>query len=225
MSPCACEWSHPEGVYSPTVSPSKKATEAPPAAVSGSVETSLGQRLRDIRKARGLSLAGVAHSTAISPSFLSLVELGKSDITIGRLTRLAEFYKISFDELLGGAEAEELDIIRGHGRQLIHSPAEGIDIFMLTSSTRGTMLPMVLEFEPGAELAEYGKHRGEEFVHVVEGTLGLEVEGAEPRELKAGDSAYYSAERPHLFRNASSKKPLTLLCVDSPPPTLIADLS
>ena len=206
------------------MSPTKKATQAPPAA-SSSVETSLGQRLRDIRKARGLSLAGVAHSTSISPSFLSLVELGKSDITIGRLTRLAEFYKISFDELLGGAEAEELDIIRGHGRQLIHSPAEGIDVFMLTSSTRGTMLPMLLEFEPGAELAEYGKHRGEEFVHVIEGTLNLEVDGAEPRELKAGDSAYYSAERAHLFRNASSKKPLTLMCVDSPPPTLITDLS
>lgn len=223
-SPTAVERLHPQGVYSPTVSPSKKAAEATPAPAS-SVETNLGQRLRDIRKARGLSLAGVAHSTSISPSFLSLVELGKSDITIGRLTRLAEFYKISFDELLGGAEAEELDIIRGHGRQLIHSPAEGIDIFMLTSSTRGTMLPMLLEFEPGAELAEYGKHRGEEFVHVIEGTLSLEVDGTEPRELKAGDSAYYSAERPHLFRNASSKKPLTLMCVDSPPPTLITDLS
>lgn len=206
------------------MSTSKKAPEAQLPPAPATVETNLGQRLRDIRKSLGLSLAEVATATTISPSFLSLVELGKSDITIGRLTRLAEFYKITFDELLGGAEAEELDIIRGHGRQLIHSPAEGIDIFVLASSTRGTMLPMLLEFEPGAELAEYGKHRGEEFVHVLDGTLILDVDGAEPRELKAGDSAYYSAERPHLFRNASNRKSLTLMCVDSPPPTLTSNL-
>jgi quercetin dioxygenase-like cupin family protein len=48
----------------------------------------------------------------------------------------------------------------------------------------------------------------------------LELEGAEPRLLETGDSAYYSAERPHLFRNASSKKVLRAVCVDSPPPTV-----
>ena len=202
----------------------KKAPEAELSTATTAVETNLGRRLRDIRKDLGLSLAEVASATTISPSFLSLVELGKSDITIGRLTRLAEFYKITFDELLGGPEAEELDIIRGHGRQLIHSPAEGIDVFMLASNRRGAMLPMLLEFEPGAELAEYGRHKGEEFVHVIDGTMILDVDGAEPRELKSGDSASYSAERPHLFRNASGKTSLTVMCVDSPPPILSADL-
>lgn len=184
-----------------------------------STELTLGSRLREIRTARRLSLADVATATAISPSFLSLVELGKSDITIGRLTRLAEFYRISFGDLLGGADGGDVDLVRGHGRQMIHSPAEGIDVYLLTSSTRRTMMPMLLELEPSAELAEYGQHAGEEFVHVLEGSLVLEVEGAEPRALAAGDSAYYSAERPHLFRNGSATDPLTLICVDSPPPT------
>ena len=58
----------------------------------------------------------------------------------------------------------------------------------------------------------------EEFVHVLEGTLILEVDTAEPQELRAGDSAYYRSDRPHLFRNASDDAPLRLICVDSPPP-------
>jgi transcriptional regulator with XRE-family HTH domain len=189
----------------------------PPGSVAD--ELNLGLRLREIRKARRLSLADVANATEISPSFLSLVELGKSDITIGRLTRLAEFYKISFGDLLGGSDAGEVDLVEGRGRQLIHSPAEGIDVFLLTSNTRRTMMPMLVEFMPSAELAEYGRHDGEEFVHVLEGSLVLELEGSAPRLLVAGDSAYYSAERPHLFRNASATEPLTLMCVDSPPPT------
>jgi transcriptional regulator with XRE-family HTH domain len=177
----------------------------------------LGATLRAIRTSRRLSLAAVAKATDISPSFLSLVELGKSDITIGRLTRLAEFYKISFTDLLGGADTTDAEIVRTHERQLIHSPAEGIDVYLLTSDTRRTMMPMLLVFEPSAELAEYGRHEGEEFVHVIEGSLMLEIDGADVRTLTTGDSAYYSGERPHLFRNASSKKRLRLVCVDSPP--------
>ena len=180
----------------------------------------LGATLRAIRTSRRLSLASVAEATNISPSILSLVELGKSDITIGRLTRLAEFYKISFADLLGGADTTDAEIVRTHERQLIHSPAEGIDVYLLTSDTRRTMMPMLLVFEPSAELAEYGRHEGEEFVHVIEGSLVLEIEGSDLRTLETGDSAYYSAERPHLFRNASGKKPLRLVCVDSPPPTV-----
>jgi transcriptional regulator with XRE-family HTH domain len=183
-------------------------------------DLNLGATLRGIRTSRRLSLAEVAEATRISPSFLSLVELGKSDITIGRLTRLAEFYKISFADLLGGDETSDAEIVRTHEQRLIHSPAEGIDVYLLTAYTRRTMMPMLLIFEPSAELAEYGKHEGEEFVHVLDGSLVLEIEGTQPRLLEVGDSAYYSAERPHLFRNASSKKGLRLICVDSPPPTV-----
>ena len=183
-------------------------------------ELNLGATLRAIRTSRRLSLAEVAEATSISPSFLSLVELGKSDITIGRLTRLAEFYKISFSDLLGGTEATDADVVRAHERTLIHSEAEGIDVYLLSAGDRRTMMAMLLEFEPSAELAEYGRHQGEEFVHVLEGSLALEIDGAETRLLEAGDSAYYSAERPHLFRNASDDSPLRLVCVDSPPPTV-----
>jgi len=46
----------------------------------------LGTRLRALRTERGLSLSQLESATSISSSFLSLVESGKSDITISRLT-------------------------------------------------------------------------------------------------------------------------------------------
>jgi quercetin dioxygenase-like cupin family protein len=102
-------------------------------------------------------------------------------------------------------------------RRLLHSPAEGIDVYLLTPDTRRQMMPLQVEFEPGARLAEPGRHAGEEWVMVVEGELRLELEGAEPRILGPGDTAYYPAERPHRFANASADKPLRLICVDTPP--------
>jgi quercetin dioxygenase-like cupin family protein len=173
--------------------------------------------LREVRQARGLSLSEVADATQLSASFLSLVEIGRSDITIGRLCRLVDFYRISISDLLPDPSTAEPDVVRAAEPRLIHSPAEGIDVFLLGVDTRRTMMPMLVAFEPGASLAEYGCHPGEEFVHVLSGQLKLTIKDGAERLLGPGDSAYYSSDRPHLFANASETEPLTLICVDSPP--------
>ena len=46
---------------------------------------------------------------------------------------------------------------------------------------------------------EHNVHAGEEFVHVIEGALMIELAGEERIILREGDSAYYQADRPHLF--------------------------
>jgi transcriptional regulator with XRE-family HTH domain len=182
-----------------------------------SEDNGLGVALRTLRKERRMSLTEVADGARLSASFLSLVETGKSDITIGRLTRLVEFYGISIAELLPTSPPADPDVIRHDEMRLVHSPAEGIDLYLLAADTARTMMPMFLRFEPGARLAEYGRHAGEEWIYVLRGELELELEGARPRTLRRGDSAYYRADRPHLFRNASTDQPLMLVCVDSPP--------
>jgi transcriptional regulator with XRE-family HTH domain len=179
----------------------------------------LGARLRATRLARRLSLARVAEATGISASFLSLVENDGSDITIGRLVRLIEYYGISITDLLPrDGENGWPDVVEQADRRLLHSPAEGVDVYLLASHTRGRlMMPMIVEIEAGARLAEFGRHAGEEWVHVLDGRLRLEIEDAEPRVLEPGDSAYYPGERPHLFCNDHADRPLRLLCVDAPP--------
>jgi quercetin dioxygenase-like cupin family protein len=186
--------------------------------VEKSAPATVGAQLRAARKARKLSLADVADGTGISASFLSLVEKERSDITIGRLVRLIEFYGISITDLLPGTAAVGYpEVVTPDERRLVHSPAEGIDVYLLSVDTRHQMMPLQVEFQPGARLAEFGRHAGEEWVVVLEGELLLELEGAEPRTLRPGDSAYYPAERPHLFSNASATEPLRLICVDTPP--------
>jgi transcriptional regulator with XRE-family HTH domain len=179
--------------------------------------TAMGNSLRALRARRNLSLGDVAAATGISRSFLSLVENGKSDITIGRLTRLVDFYGITIGELLPSSARTEPEIVTPTERPVLASRAEGISFFLLTPDTDREMMPMIVEFKPGAVMAEHGKHAGEEFVIVLAGELELEVEGSAPRRLQARDAAYYSAERPHLFRNASSRNQLCILCVDSEP--------
>jgi quercetin dioxygenase-like cupin family protein/DNA-binding Xre family transcriptional regulator len=179
---------------------------------------SVGLALRQVRTARKLSLHDVAAGTGISASFLSLVEKDKSDITIGRLVRLIEFYGISITDLLPfSARGEYPEVITPETRKELQSPAEGIRLSLLTGDTQRQMMPLEVLFEPGAGLAEPGRHAGEEWVHVLEGELRLELEGAEARVLYPGDSAYYPAERAHRLVNESATESLRILCVDTPP--------
>jgi quercetin dioxygenase-like cupin family protein len=178
----------------------------------------IGGRLRALRLARRLSLGDVSRETRISASFLSLVENGRSDLTIGRLTRLVEYYGITIGDLLPTDVPADSDIVRAGEPRQLRSPAEGTTISLLSSRTTRTMLPMLVELEPGASLAERGHHIGEEFTYVLSGTLSLEVGSGPPQELGAGDAAYYQADAPHLFRNASDSDSLRLICIDSPPP-------
>jgi transcriptional regulator with XRE-family HTH domain len=178
----------------------------------------LAQALRALRLSRGLSLAAVSSGADISPSFLSLVEQGKSDITIGRLIRLVEFYGVSIADLVPSSTPSDPEVVRVTERRVLHSPGEGIDVFLLARDVRQTMLPMLVEFQPGAHLAEPGDHDGEEWVYVLEGRLSLEFHGSAPKLLHPGDGAYYPGNRPHMFRNADNDGVLRVICVDSPPP-------
>ena len=62
-------------------------------------KTELAARLKQLRAEHGLSLSQLARATGISSSFLSLLEQAQSDITIGRLARLAEFYDVELADL------------------------------------------------------------------------------------------------------------------------------
>jgi len=61
----------------------------------------LGQKLREARKLRGLTLERVSNQIQISKQMLSLIERGKAKPSLRRLIQLGDLYKISFDWLLG----------------------------------------------------------------------------------------------------------------------------
>ena len=180
------------------------------------MQPQLGQRLREIRDARGLSLAEVSRETGISRSFLSLVENGQNEITIGRLVRLVGFYGVHVSDFFARLVKEPEYVVRREDRREIPSPKEHITFYMLAPDGERTMMPLIGEFAPGGGLAEKGRHPGEEFVHVLEGELVVQLEGEEPIVLHAGDTAWYSGQQGHRLRNATDR-PTRIIAVISPP--------
>jgi transcriptional regulator with XRE-family HTH domain len=178
--------------------------------------SAIGTQLRALRTSRGLSLSQVAKGTEISKSFLSLLEAGRSDITIGRLMRLVEFFGISINDLIADPAAGQVVVSRSGEGRVLSSPSEGIEDFLLTRDVRRAMLPFVAVFTPDGANAEYSAHEGEEFGYVLSGSFVLDIQGQEPITLAAGDSVYFPASLPHAYRNGGDGES-RLLCVVTPP--------
>jgi transcriptional regulator with XRE-family HTH domain len=174
--------------------------ESPGDRASGSNE--LGARLRQLRRSRGVSLAEVADGTGISASFLSMVEKGKSDITVSRLMRLVHWFGVSVADLVQEPDNAAVQVVRAGDRRSLKLADEGIEIQMLTPDGHHAMMPVINVYDEGGGMVDPTRHDGEEFIHVLEGRLELTVAGGDPLVLETGDSAYYRSDAPHSFRNA-----------------------
>lgn len=176
----------------------------------------LGTRLRQLRKSRGVSLAEVGEGTGISPSFLSMVEKGKSDITVSRLMRLVRWFDVSIADLVQQPNRSLVQVVRADERRSVRLADERISIQMLSADGHHAMMPVINTYDEGGGMTDPTTHEGEEFVHVLEGTVELTVGTGESIVLGPGDSAYYRAETPHSFRNAG-RGPVRFLGVTTPP--------
>lgn len=161
--------------------------------VDGVIERSLGSTLREARKARGLSLADVAEATGVSRSLLSLIETGRSDITIGRLSRLARLYELKLADLIPEAENPDPIVVRSFDRPTIHYQTEGIDIEVLAPEGPRTMQALLATFDPLAAMQDFVLQENEQFVLVLEGRVKTEFADGTEIVLDEGDSAYYHA--------------------------------
>ena len=177
----------------------------------------IGQKLRKLRKVRGLRLQDLAVGTGLSASFLSMVETGKSDITFAKLQRIVQFYGITIGSLLDDAGADRV-ITRSNERKTLDSPSEGVQIQLMVPDLNRLIEAMMVTFEPGAEHEGPLAHEGEEVIFIIEGQLELILDEKNRYVLNKGDTATFPSTRTHKFRNIHSG--ISILYGANTPPTL-----
>ena len=114
-----------------------------------------------------------------------------------------------------GEAAASVRFVTGLPESAGEAPAQkdrhGLRFNALAADKNGRhMEPFIVDIESDAQ-QEKSAHEGEEFIHVLEGTLSLEY-GTGKEILKAGDSVYYDSIVPHRVLSADSK-PVRILAV------------
>jgi transcriptional regulator with XRE-family HTH domain len=165
-------------------------------------DANLGASLRSARNARGLSLTQVAEATGVSRSLLSLIETGRSDITIGRLSRLAQLYDIRLANLVPEPRHADPVVVRADDRRAVHYETEGIDVEILVPEGPHTMQALLATFAPKAAMEDYVIQTNEQFVFVLDGKVRTDFADGRELVLDTGDSAaYVSGEGGHRHTN------------------------
>lgn len=180
-------------------------------------DDAIGGQIRELRKAKGMTLQEVAASAGISVGYLSQIERDQSKLPIGVLKKISTTLGVQINWFFHGAEApvDEKDIIvRATNRRKLTFTALGIDEELLSPNLSGPLEMLMSTIEPGADSGDYS-HDGAEAGVVVSGTLDLWVSGQFYR-LNVGDSFSFKSTETHRCAN-SGDVPAKVVWVITPP--------
>lgn len=174
--------------------------------------TDLGSKLRQRRKALGLTLEAVAKQAGVTTGFISQVERNITSPSLASLTAMADALEAHIADFFDPPPKPE-ETSRAKMRELYASPGGGFDFERLSTSFEGSTLNGVLVHHPPGFVIEEMVHEGEEIYYVIKGALTLTVDGTRTV-LGAGDSIHFSSLRPHSVRNETNET-VTVLVVNT----------
>ncbi|HEY4189933.1 MAG TPA: cupin domain-containing protein [Candidatus Limnocylindrales bacterium] len=181
----------------------------------------MGDRLREARQARGLSLRRLAEMVGVSPSLISQVETGRAKPSVNTLYALATELGISLDVLLfmdtqppaangAGAFAGVIETTSPHvpvqraaSRSTIRLGSGVVWERLTTESIRNVDF-LHVTYEVGGESSPsdaFQRHTGQEWGYVLSGTLTVRI-GFDEYLLQPGDAISFDSAVPHRLFNA-----------------------
>jgi transcriptional regulator with XRE-family HTH domain len=196
-------------------------TEETPAVGDGADASSeLGPRLRAIRLQRGIGLRELARKLDLSPSSISQIETGKMRPSVRTLYALASEFGVTVDEVLFDERPPSQLTASGTSAPATGAPELGLAVqraqdrpsITLNSGVRWERLMLWADedvefidatYEPGGSSSPDGsfvRHSGNEFGHVLSGTLHVVV-GFDEFVLEPGDSITFPSSTPHRLSN------------------------
>jgi DNA-binding transcriptional MerR regulator/mannose-6-phosphate isomerase-like protein (cupin superfamily) len=178
-------------------SPSRRTRPARTASPAASA-TALGDRLRAMRMAQGVSLRAMAATAGLSPSLVSGVERRIMQPSVASLQKLSAALGTSVAALLA-APAPAGRPLAGELAPL-DLPIPGVRIEDLSGAAQ-VLEPQRFSIDPGRGSGGEYTHEGEEFLYVIEGRLSITLDGREQFDVGAGMSLCFESTRSHRWWN------------------------
>jgi transcriptional regulator with XRE-family HTH domain len=177
----------------------------------------IGERLKELRTARGLSLRELAAQAGVSATLLSQIERAVTDPSLETLRRLAGLFGESVSSLFSEPTPPAVWVSRPGQRSMLTAPRGQVAYERLTAGV-GQLEVLRAVLEPGQLSADEPRgHESAECAYVVSGVLVAQVAGVDYA-VKAGESISFDARLPHRYLNTSQAPTEIILSVTPPNP-------
>ncbi|MBI1494691.1 helix-turn-helix domain-containing protein [Rhodobacteraceae bacterium MYP1-1] len=175
----------------------------------------LARLIRETRRNRGWTLEETAKRAGIGRSTLSKIENDQTRAGFDIIRRLTEALDLQTPQLFVQSKSRDIagrrDITRKGAGEVRKTETYQHEL-LCTEITSKSMLPYLsrIRARDMSEFGEWVRHRGEEFMYVLEGSVELHTEHYRPLRLGTGDSVYYDASMGHCCISVSEEDALVL---------------
>lgn len=199
-------------------------------------KSTLGSLIRSVRTQNGWTLREMSKKVGIPLSTLAKVETDKLSLTYDKLQQLSSRLGMTMTEFLGLGETSSAQPPKPvvSGRRSVAGADNTVQVttpnydyqYLCADLRQKRMVPIIVRLH-SHDITEFGelvKHKGEEFVYVLEGTIEVHLEFYTPLTLTAGQGIYLDSTMEHAYLAKDCESALVLAVCSSEDSDLASEL-
>jgi transcriptional regulator with XRE-family HTH domain len=186
------------------------------------LDRAIGEQVRVLRSARGMTLEALADKSGVSRAMLSRIERGESNPTAQLLGRVCAGLNVALSALFAETERAVSPLSRRADQVAWRDPASGYVRRAVTPPKCGAAADIVdVEFPPGATVTMESSRTPalDQQIVLLAGRMAITV-GDITHRLEAGDGLYMHLGQPVSFHNPGTKAAHYLVVVAPRTPRL-----
>ena len=185
------------------------------------MERELGQKIRDIRKARAITLDVLTMRTGLSTGYLSKIERGLSSPPIATLSRIASSLGVKLSDLFEAYEENRrISIVGPSERKVLTRQGQsyGYHYESLAHKRQNKLMePFVIRLTPNPTDKRMFVHGGEEMLYLLEGEIIMTFGEDRYPVTESGTCIYIDASVPHRADCKGEADALVLVVLSQDP--------
>ena len=182
------------------------------------IEKQIANKIKLIRKSKGMTLAQVSEGTKLSKGLLSRVENNRVSPPIATLSKIAQCLEVPIGIFFEDADSDQSRFAvtyKEARRQVTRAGRKMGFVYYSLSQLKTSHLinPFIVKYPViKKERDLYYDHPGEEFFMVLKGEVQF-IYGNEKIHLKEGDTIHFDPSVPHRGQNIGNKESECLVIV------------
>ena len=188
-------------------------------------EFNVGERLRNMRQAAGLSQRQLAETSGVPHGQISMIETNRSSPSVASLRKILGGLNVTMSEFFEPDapisqsvffKPQDLRDLTTRLYSTLDDPRAKITLQQVGDARAHNLQILYERYEPGADTgAQMLEHVSHEGGVVIAGEVEVTV-GDQVALLKAGDSYLFESTQPHRFRNISDREAIVVSACTPP---------